>query len=656
MNFQPTFKIFGTICLTLVHFCLVAQSDTILISNELIEVVVIGEKPNSKFNNLATTNQNLKSGEIEMTRPEKLNDGLALLPSLYIAPDGIGGRTIVLRGYEQNRINIFLNGIPIRSNTEGSIVTEGFFMSSADVSIEKGASSLIYGSNSSGNVIRMDNKLFFAEKFGVKAGMFFGNNGKQNYNLAFHGKFSNKISYQFGANYYKRESFVLSSKFETVPEQPTTKERVNSDQENAEISGLIGYAPNSNHLFSLFAMYNNSEFGYTASIARPRFRRMDDWHNTIIGLRSVSKFRNNFRFESNFYYTHLVDTLNQYTDNTYSSIKSISHWNDQTLGTRIILSKNINDRHSLNASLDYKNDIHEQVWFKTAETKANTLNGTLEYKSNPIERLYLTSGVSYNFSNPAYTSLNVNTERKDLSAFNYQISTAYVIDKASKFHFGYSRNTIFPRMRDLFGDALLPYVPNPNLKVEKSDNFDLGFSTNAFQNKLELSTAFYHNSIQDLLTQIKVTDTSSQVVNLQAARFIGGEVMVKYRPTSKFFTLVSYNYLEASNKSENRTTDFIAYRPAHNLKAFISYNPIKYFGVDFTFSHTAKRYYDNITSWESLPNFSIFDIGVQSKPQKNLTIWFKVNNVFDENYFIAYDQPQPGREYRIGLNVEWNKK
>ena len=633
-----------------------AQIVDSIITQELKEVIITDAEVEPLFNNQLTSNQNLNTTEVSAFRPEKVQDGLALFPSLFSVNDGIGGQTIILRGYQQNQINIFYNGIPIKSNTEGSIAMNAFFMSNSDLSIEKGASSLIYAANSSGNVIRMDNKLFFEDKVGIKAGAFLGNNGKQNYNLSIHGKLTKKLSYQVGGNYYKRNSFPLSSKFDTIPNQPTRNERVNSDQENLEIMANLSYALNKKHDFSLFTMYNNSRFGFPPSLTRARFRRMDSWQNTILGLRSISNFENTFRLETNVYYTHLVDTLNQYTDKSFSTVRNLSYWNDNTLGARVILSKDLNKSHAFNLLADYKYDLHKQIWFKNAETKANTIIGTLEYKGKLSNQFYLTSGISYNFTNPAYSSINTEIERKNLAALNYQVSTAYLIKDIGKAHIGYSRNTIFPRIRDLFGDALLPYVPNPNLKVEKSDNFDLGFSTKLIQNKLDLSTSFYFSSIKDLLTQVRVSDTTSQVINLQSAQYIGGELLLKYKPTEKVFGLVSYSYMKAKNTSDYRTSDYIAYRPEHNLRLFLSYVPVKYFEIDVTYNHISKRFYDNITSWENIPNYSLFDIGIQSKPIDNLTFWFKVNNIFDENYFISFDQPQPGREFRIGLTIEWNKK
>ena len=603
--------------------------------------------PNTSISSLSTE-------QVNLTRPEKITDALTLLPGILSVPDGIGGQTLNVRGFDQNQVNVYFNGIPLRSNTENRISTDGLFFTNSDISIEKGTASLIYGANSSGNVIRIDNRILKNEKFGVKLNTFWGNNGKQSYNTFIYGNIKKKFFYQVSANYFKRNSFILSKKFDTVVSQPTIN-RVNSDQENLEFLTTVTYAPSDKHHVSLTVMHNRSQFGYPSSLVSPRFRRMDFWNNTIVGIRHISSINEKLNLETNLYYTFLIDTLNQYKDNTFSSIKSISKWNDKTLGARAILSYQFLKQHRLNFSMDYKNDIHDQVWFTTANTKANTVLSALEYQGNLLKVISVSTGVSYNFSNPKYTSKNESIERKNLSVFNYQVSAAYIPTNLNyRFHAGYSKMSMFPRMRDLFGDALIGYVPNPNLKFESSDNVDVGLSSQLIKNRLSVQIGGYVSTIKNLITQVKVTDTTNQVVNLQSAMYYGSEVMLKYSPNAKIFALLSYSYLKATNTSDNRTSDFIAYRPQNQLRGFISYMPVKYLGFDFTSSYVSKRNYDNKAIWYSLPEYVIFDLGITVKPIKYFTFWAKVNNLLDQDYSVAFDQPQPGREYRIGLTFDFN--
>ncbi|MBK7041302.1 MAG: TonB-dependent receptor [Bacteroidetes bacterium] len=116
---------------------------------------------------------------------------------------------------------------------------------------------------------------------------------------------------------------------------------------------------------------------------------------------------------------------------------------------------------------------------------------------------------------------------------------------------------------------------------------------------------------------------------------------------------VSYSYLNA--KKLLTAGYLISSHIAQNnqFRTFLSYMPIKYIGFDLTYTFVSKRNYDNQSIWYELPNYSIFDFGITSKPIKYFTFWFKINNLLDRNYVSAFDQPLPGREFRIGLTFDF---
>jgi outer membrane receptor protein involved in Fe transport len=629
-------KIFLLLVYFLIFIAKTSRSQFNIDSSKMTETktIIVKEYEYPEFINKNTTNNRLSIKEVTKIRSEKLIDDLTFLPGIYNVPDGIGGQILNIRGFEQNRVKIYFNGIPLSSNTENRINTEGLFLNNTDISVEKGAASLIYGSNSSGNVLRINNRIITNYKFGIKMNSYFGNQGKQSYNILVKGNFRKEFYYEISTNYFKRKYFILSNNFNSLS-SPTSKERLNSDQENLEILTNLTYSFNKNHLLSVTGMYNLSNFGYPPSIINARYRRMDFWNNSILGLRYISKLSKKINLETNLYFTFLSDTLNQYTNNTFTSIQRSSYWNDKTFGVRSIFTYQFIHFNKLCFSVDYKSDSHEQVWFTTATTKANTILSALEYQSTIKKMIFINIGTSYNYTNPSYSSKNENIERKNLSEFNYMLSTAYQpVSLNYKIHAGFSRMSIFPRMRDLFGDVLLPYIPNPNLTTETTDNIDIGFNSKVIHDDLSLQFSGYLSKVQNLLTEIKVSDTTSQVINLQSAQFSGIEIMVKYNHLSNF-GLLSYSYLYAKNTSSNRISNFIAYRPKHQLRTFISYEPLKYLGFDLTYSFISERYFYNQNVWQQLPNYSIFDLGITTKPLRLFTIWFKVNNIFDRiSYWI----------------------
>jgi outer membrane receptor protein involved in Fe transport len=319
------------------------------------------------------------------------------------------------------------------------------------------------------------------------------------------------------------------------------------------------------------------------------------------------------------------------------------------------VSKVVNGVHTFNFSVDAKQDIHFQDMYKIiATTKVNTVLSTLEYRTELFSRFLINSGLSYNFTKPIYTSSG-EIPLRDLSAMNCQLSCAYVLpDNLQMIHLGYSRTTIFPRIRDLFGNDLRAgYVPNPDLKEEMNNNLDFGINSSFVNNNLGVSFSLFYNPVRDLLVDVALTDTTSQTQNLNSAIFYGSEVMIKYAPNENVFATLSYTYLKATNNSGNRTSDYIAYRPEHFLRMFLSYTPVRYIGVNCSFVFCSRQYYDSSTRWLSIPDYTLLDVGLQSKPIDHATLWFKVNNLFDRNYFSVFDQPQPGREFRVGFSVDF---
>ena len=141
---------------------------------------------------------------------------------------------------------------------------------------------------------------------------------------------------------------------------------------------------------------------------------------------------------------------------------------------------------------------------------------------------------------------------------------------------------------------------------------DIGIESSFFRHQLSVQFNGYASIINDMITSIKPTDTTYQLVNLQSAGLSGFELIGKYTPNKKVFGLLSYSYLEAKNTSDFRTSGFIAYRPAHQLKAFVSYMPLTYFGFDVSYTYISTRKYDNQGIWYNLPSYSLVDFGILS--------------------------------------------
>lgn len=598
----------------------------------------------------------ISRAQIESFKQEKISGDFLFLPGILRAPEPAAGEEIIIRGISQKRINIFYNGIPIRSNTVNTLQLDGLLFTDPDnIIVDKGAPSLYYGANSSGNVLRINSTPLSGKEFGIKASSYLGNNGKQSYNVKVSGH-SDVFHYSASSGYFTRNSFRLSKKFEYVPSQKTL-DRVNSDQKNLELTGMMTAVISKDHMYSLFGSFNSSEYGRPPSTVSPNYRRMDTWKNGLVGIRGFSLFGSDWRTESVFYYTTFKDTVIRYRNSSMIERSSFSCWYDQTFGGKAQLAKTLDDETKVLFSLDMKRDLHDQDWHTKASTKSTTTIAAFEVQNRSIEHLELIFGISHNWLAPNYVSEQAEVRRQSYSAFNYQLLSTYRPDASQfAFHLGASHTTIFPTTTDVFGDAMRSDVgyyvlPNPDLKEEQNTNIDAGVKWTSSDDVFAVDVSFYYNKISDMIRAIMPTDTTEKSINLDAARNIGIDLSAQVRIGTTFTTYLSYSYLNARNTSSNRTSDYLAYLPDHQLKLFSSYKPLEFLGADATVTYVSSRYFDVSGTWKSLSPYWLVDFSLNANLIRGVDVYAKLSNLLDENYQIANGFPQPGREYLMGIRV-----
>jgi iron complex outermembrane receptor protein len=608
---------------------------------------------------LKPTEASINLNRIEKLIPEQIEDAFSLLPGVISTPEGSAGQEIVIRGVSQNRINIFYNGVPIRSNTFNNIPLDGLlFLNAENIILETGSPSLIYGANSSGNVLYLKTSPFSQKRFSFGLTSYTGNNAKQGHRLMVSG-FTPKIHYKLSGGYYTRDSFRLSDKFESTPSQ-TSSNRVNSDLQNIEFAGMITPVLSQNHIYSLFGSLNSSEYGRPPStVSRSRYRRMDYWQNAFVAVNGASSLASNLNLENIVYYTSLKDTVTRYNDPHYSEVRSYSYWKDQTIGGRSILSKEFNSHNFAHASVDIKRDIHQQDWHSKSETKSTTSIMTLGLKNRSIKNVSIAPDVSFNHVRPNYSSENSDLERKKFSAFNYKLLATYSNAVAGyELYAGLSYTTIFFSTIDLFGDALrsddwYKIIPNPNLKEEKSRNFDFGTKLYLEDMGLNIGLSIYYNRLTDLINAVSLSDSTEQSINIAAARNAGFDVVVEYDVLNNLKTYLTYSYLDARNLSTDRTSDQLSYLPKHRLKLYAAIVPLKLTQLSVIATYVSGRQYEIMGNWDTLDSYLVIDGILHLNLLKNVGCFLVINNILDENYDSLYGYPQPGRELIFGLKLNY---
>ena len=237
------------------------------------------------------------------------------------------------------------------------------------------------------------------------------------------------------------------------------------------------------------------------------------------------------------------------------------------------------------------------------------------------------------------------------------------------------------------------FVGNPNLKPEKSLNFDLGYEgeskdgrdsyrINAFHNRIDnYMTTYFTGYLMDFHPEISADarwlmppDMIYSFKNIGKAEITGLEAEYNHRFDKHWSAKLGYTYLHAINKSDPNMPDRLLDRPQHKIDLGVTYenqgwratlwgnyyvnmldsnsvaNNGNYYDWDgvtgkwhYNFAEGGKQTYEKKT-------FGIWNFILQKDFGKDASAYIGVDNIFNHR---DDDRAFQERTYRIGVNLKF---
>lgn len=637
------------------------ETDT-LKTFSLGEVVVMDKLP-------VPSGQMISSSKINEMDILRVSEALEWLPGLTIKRSPSREETeIYLRGFSQQRVPIYIDGIPIHAPYDGTLDLGRLQTSTiSKIQVSKGTSSFLLGGNAMGGSV---NIVSAAPQDKLELRLQASTLWNSSVNI---GSKQEKWYIQLDGGWIHRNNFRLPSGVEDVAGLQEGSKRQHSKKTDYQKSSKIGFTPKAGDEYVVgYNMVRSDKYvpPYMGTTGKARFWRFKDWDKDQVYFFSKTQLTSNWNLGSRLYYDRYYNQLKAYDDNEYNSQDSksafSSYYNDYSIGGGLSLSWNGIKDNQLKVGVNYKNYTHKSNDDNDPKATQSEYNFSLAVEDtwSVDDKLSLLVGVGYfrhkGTKVEVYEQLEgekdygiTNYPKATDNDFNYQLAVDYKFNANNDARFSFSRNSRFATLKERYSYKRGKAIPNKDLGTENSYNLDLTYN-GRYSNLQWYGSAYYmflDNIIQEI-TGVDATDLKVwQLQNKGKAHFRGVEVGLSYN--YKWLKMeTNYSYINRVNKTD-RNMKFIEV-PDNKWNAMIQVNAI--YDIRLMIRMTAQsKAYDQSDGSVYIPGHSLFHTNI-AKKVNHFDIKLGVKNIFDKLYYYSEGFPEEGRQFYASISYNLNLK
>jgi len=427
-----------------------------------------------------------------------------------------------IRGANTDQVLVLMDGIPVNDPFTGSFNFSLIPIDNLDrIEIVRGVQSALYGSEGVGGVINIITKK---------------GRGKPKLSLANISGSDDTFKEELSLNGMLSEvDYSLSlSRLDTSGFRPGPFGRTGHN--NTSIISQFGYALTHNSSLRLLVRYHDADteipFDFPSSvypsiqIYDPNSKEEEKFLNTTLRFRHNPSKLWDYYIEGAF--VHSDYKFDNDEDNRVT-FPTISHSNLDTKRFMIEMQNNLHlfkDRDIISFGFEYKkdgaerNDLSNLPSFGFAPPEFTRVD-----KDRDIKAFFLQNHI--NIKNILFADIGFRFDHySDFgSTTNPKVSIAYILKETyTKFRMSYGKGFNAPTLSDLY----FPNFGNPDLKEERSENYEFGIEQKLLNNLLLLNVTFFHTDFDNLIGVIP-TDTPPffKVTNVNKAKTQGWEIGFK---------------------------------------------------------------------------------------------------------------------------------
>ena len=253
---------------------------------------------------------------------------------------------------------------------------------------------------------------------------------------------------------------------------------------------------------------------------------------------------------------------------------------------------------------------------------------------NPVKALTLSAGVR-NDDHDVYGS-----------HVSFGANAALRLKTGTTLRASYAEGFKAPTLYQLYA----PYYGNATLKPETAKSYDFGVEQRLIGDRLVASATWFH---RDTHNQIDGDPLSFVYFNYDRTRAKGVELALTMRPTEGFTIQGSYSFIDTENLTPG--ADFgndLARRPRQSASVSADYR----FGFGLSIGGTVSIVgdsFDNAANTTRLDGYALAGIRAEMPVTHNVSIYGRVDNLFDEKYETVATYGTYGRAAYGGIRLRF---
>lgn len=581
-----------------------------LSANKVDEIIVKGARIETPASNFGSSIFILNSEDIRLRGIRSAIDAISYSPGVTTKKNGSFGGvgSVRIRGASSSQTLVLVDGVPVNdaSSPGGGYNFEYLDTSNIDrIEVLRGSQSTLWGSDAIGGVVNIFTKS--AEDNSINILSETGSFGLKKINSEF-GLVSNFGKFLFLVNDTSLDGISKADKKDGNIEKDGFEKnsysfKGNMKVNNIEIKGLLSYIKSD---------VEYDSFGFVTGV-------QDGDERSI-----TEEFTGNITIKFNLFGEKL--------ENTFSfnqSDISRDYFTDNNLtfgadGDRKLY------RYQGNAGFGNHNKIafgFEKEESSVSLDKLSIDSLFLLYQFQPIKNLVVSAGIR-NDDNKGFSS---KTTRKIAAA--YKISENISIK--SSWGEGFKVPTIFQTTFFCCGAK----SANTNIRPEVSTSYDLGFDF-SLKDKFSFSLIYFK---QDVNNQINFSFGLGGYENIDFVESDGFEISTNSKVSETVNLFINYSYIDSIDGNGLRLINIpkdsgelvLTYEPASKISGSMA---LKYNGSEIST-------YGNLNSWSRV------DINLFYKLNNFSEVYFRVENLFDEDYQQVFGYGTPDRSGLAGIKV-----